>query len=77
MGNQQGQAKASPQRLPMGVQNERRYSLLRAPICYAQKQNESSGRKVIVNVKSMHKVRQSQDYAKRQFYTGSNIAEVH
>lgn len=31
----------------------------------------------IVNVKSMHKVRQSQDYAKRQFYTGSNIAEVH
>ena len=72
MGNQQGQAKASPQRLPMGVQNERRYSLLRA-----QKQNESSGRKVIVNVKSMHKVRQSQDYAKRQFYTGSNIAEVH
>lgn len=71
MGNQQGQAKASPQRLPMGVQNERRYSLLRI------KQNESSGRKVIVNVKSMHKVRQSQDYAKRQFYTGSNIAEVH
>lgn len=71
MGNQQGQAKASPQRLPRGVQNERRYSLLRI------KQNESSGRKVIVNVKSMHKVRQSQDYAKRQFYTGSNIAEVH
>ena len=71
MGNQQGQAKASPQRLPMGVQNERRYSLLRI------KQSESSGRKVIVNVKSMHKVRQTQDYAKRQFYTGNNIAEVH
>lgn len=76
MGNQQGQAKASPQRLPMGVQNERRYSLLRAQVP-AQKQNESSGKKVIVNVKSMHKVRQNQDYAKRQFYTGSNIAEVH